>query len=153
MPASPYAIAVVWPWLLAGLAFGYLLGGGLALPGSQQLTDWLQALAKTCPHISCPSLPPADEQVYRMPHAEHELLPARKPRRAAGAEHWWIASYSALRVGDQTLGADSSQAQQLLDDEVVDTQVLREVPGAARFRVTAEGVVEPMRQPRARRGA
>jgi glycerol-3-phosphate acyltransferase PlsY len=26
MPASPYAIAVVWPWLLAGLAFGYLLG-------------------------------------------------------------------------------------------------------------------------------
>ena len=26
MPASPYAIVVVWPWLLAGLAFGYLLG-------------------------------------------------------------------------------------------------------------------------------
>src|SRR5690606_23567997 len=56
-----------------------------------------------------------------------ELLPARKPRRPA-AEHWWIASYSALRVGDQTLGADSSQAQQLLDDEQVDAQLLREVP-------------------------
>jgi glycerol-3-phosphate acyltransferase PlsY len=26
VPASPYAIVVVWPWLLAGLAFGYLLG-------------------------------------------------------------------------------------------------------------------------------
>ncbi len=26
MPASPYALAAVWPWLLAGLAFGYLLG-------------------------------------------------------------------------------------------------------------------------------
>lgn len=26
MPASPYALALVWPWLLAGLAFGYLLG-------------------------------------------------------------------------------------------------------------------------------
>jgi glycerol-3-phosphate acyltransferase PlsY len=26
VPGSPYAIAVVWPWLLAGLAFGYLLG-------------------------------------------------------------------------------------------------------------------------------
>ncbi len=26
MPASPYAIAAVWPWLLAALAFGYVLG-------------------------------------------------------------------------------------------------------------------------------
>ncbi len=108
-------------------ALGYLLGGGNALAGSEQLGGWLQALAASCPHITCPGLPQADEQVYRMPHAERELLPARKPRRAA-AEHWWIASYSALRVGEQTLGADSSQAQQLLDDEVVDTQVLREVP-------------------------
>ncbi|MFY0996459.1 exodeoxyribonuclease V subunit beta [Pseudomonas juntendi] len=108
-------------------ALGYLLGGGLALASSAQLADWLQALAAGCPHIACPGLPPAQHQVYRMPHAERELLPARKPRRAA-AEHWWIASYSALRVGDQTLGADSSQAQQLQDDEVVDVQVLREVP-------------------------
>ncbi|PYB93336.1 exodeoxyribonuclease V subunit beta [Pseudomonas sp. MB-090624] len=108
-------------------ALGYLLGGGLALASSAQLADWLQALAAGCPHIACPGLPPAQQQVYRMPHAARELLPARKPRRAA-AEHWWIASYSALRVGDQTLGADSSQAQQLQDDEVVDVQVLREVP-------------------------
>ncbi|WBM32090.1 MULTISPECIES: exodeoxyribonuclease V subunit beta [Pseudomonas] len=108
-------------------ALGYLLGGGLALASSAQLADWLQALAAGCPHIACPGLPPVQQQVYRMPHAERELLPARKPRRAA-AEHWWIASYSALRVGDQTLGADSSQAQQLQDDEVVDVQVLREVP-------------------------
>lgn len=108
-------------------AFGYLLGGGLALPSSAQLAGWLQALASACPYIACPPLPLADDQGYRMPHAERELLPARKPRRAA-AENWWIASYSALRVGEQTLGADSSQAQQLLDDEVVDAQVLREVP-------------------------
>jgi exodeoxyribonuclease V beta subunit len=108
-------------------AFGYLLGGGLALPGSEQLAGWLQALAATSPHISCPGLPLANDQVYRMPHAERELLPARKPRRTA-AEHWWIASYSALRVGEQTLGGDSSQAQQLLDDEGVDAQVLREIP-------------------------
>lgn len=26
MPASPYALVTVWPWLLAGLVFGYLLG-------------------------------------------------------------------------------------------------------------------------------
>ncbi|MBC3500444.1 exodeoxyribonuclease V subunit beta [Pseudomonas sp. SWRI59] len=108
-------------------ALGYLLGGGLALPSSGQLAGWLQALASACPYIACPPLPLADDQGYRMPQAERELLPARKPRRAA-AENWWIASYSALRVGEQTLGADSSQAQQLLDDEVVDAQVLREVP-------------------------
>ncbi|MBC7212773.1 MAG: PD-(D/E)XK nuclease family protein, partial [Pseudomonas sp.] len=67
---------------------------------------------------------------YRTPDSQRELLPPRKPRRAA-AEHWWIASYSALRVGDQTLVADSSQAQQLLDDEVLDSQSLREVPAEA----------------------
>ncbi|WP_449431168.1 exodeoxyribonuclease V subunit beta [Pseudomonas putida] len=107
-------------------ALGYLLGGGLALATSGQLAGWLQALAAACPHIACPGLPEANEQAYRMPNAEYQLLPARKPRRAA-AEHWWIASYSALRVGEQTLGADSSQAQQLLDDEVGDGQMLREV--------------------------
>ena len=108
-------------------ALGYLLGGGLPLVGSSQLSDWLQGLLSSCPQIACPGLPEADEQCYQPPHAEHELLPARKPRRAA-SEHWWIASYSALRVGEQTLGADSSQAQQLLDDEVVDAQLVREVP-------------------------
>ncbi|MEN4827311.1 exodeoxyribonuclease V subunit beta [Pseudomonas sp. P39-UII1] len=108
-------------------ALGYLLGGGLPLQGSAQLGDWLRSLQAGCPHIACPGLPAADDTCYRTPHAERELLPARKPRRPA-AEHWWIASYSALRVGEQTLGADSSQAQQLLDDEVVDAQVLREVP-------------------------
>ncbi|KHL73636.1 exodeoxyribonuclease V subunit beta, partial [Pseudomonas putida] len=79
-------------------ALGYLLGGGVQLPGSAQLADWLQNLLAGCPHIACPGLPEPDEERYRSPHAERELLPARKPRRAA-AEHWWIASYSALRVG------------------------------------------------------
>ncbi|MFJ4056822.1 exodeoxyribonuclease V subunit beta [Pseudomonas sp. NPDC089743] len=108
-------------------ALGYLLGGGEPLQGSAQLADWLQSLLAGCPHIACPGLPEADEQRYRTPHAERELQPARKPRRAA-AEHWWIASYSALRVGEQTLGADSSLAQQLLDDEGGAIQLPREVP-------------------------
>ncbi|MFJ4348861.1 exodeoxyribonuclease V subunit beta [Pseudomonas sp. NPDC089401] len=111
-------------------ALGYLLGGGLPLNGSEQLHAWLQGLQSGCQHIACPALPLASDERYRAPHAERELLPARKPRRAA-AEHWWIASYSALRVGEQTLGADSSQAQQLQDDEVVDSQLLREVPADA----------------------
>ncbi|MFK3774109.1 exodeoxyribonuclease V subunit beta [Pseudomonas sp. NPDC089406] len=111
-------------------ALGYLLGGGLPLAASSQLGEWLDALQAATPAIARLPLPEADEQRYRSPASTLELLPPRKPRRAA-AEHWWIASYSALRVGDQTLIADSSQAQQLLDDEVLDSQLLREVPAEA----------------------
>ncbi|TLP63635.1 MULTISPECIES: exodeoxyribonuclease V subunit beta [Pseudomonas] len=111
-------------------ALGYLLGGGQPLASSAQLGEWLQALGAGSSAIVSMPLPEADEQRYRIPLSQRELLPARKPRRAA-AEHWWIASYSALRVGDQTLIADSSQAQQLLDDEPLDSQLLREVPAEA----------------------
>ncbi|QXI37896.1 exodeoxyribonuclease V subunit beta [Pseudomonas xantholysinigenes] len=111
-------------------ALGYLLGGGLPLAASSQLGDWLDTLAASSPSIARLALPEANEQRYRMPDSQRELLPPRKPRRAA-AEHWWIASYSALRLGDQTLVADSSQAQQLLDDDALDSQQLREVPAQA----------------------
>ncbi|MCE0914963.1 MULTISPECIES: exodeoxyribonuclease V subunit beta [unclassified Pseudomonas] len=111
-------------------ALGYLLGGGLPLAASSQLGEWLSTLAAGNPAITHGPLPEVQALCYRMPDSQRELLPPRKPRRAA-AEHWWIASYSALRVGDQTLVADSSQAQQLLDDEVLDSQALREVPAEA----------------------
>ncbi|WP_288518989.1 exodeoxyribonuclease V subunit beta [uncultured Pseudomonas sp.] len=111
-------------------ALGYLLGGGLSLAASSQLGEWLAALAAGNPAITHGPLPEVQALCYRTPDSQRELLPPRKPRRAA-AEHWWIASYSALRVGDQTLVADSSQAQQLLDDEVLDSQSLREVPAEA----------------------
>ncbi|WP_252092023.1 exodeoxyribonuclease V subunit beta [Pseudomonas sp. MWU13-3659] len=108
-------------------ALGYLLGGGSALKASGELSEWLRMLVADSPAIASGPVPEADAQCYRMPESQRELLAPRKPRRAA-AEHWWIASYSALRVGDQTLVADSSQAQQLLDDEVLDSLQLREVP-------------------------
>ncbi|MDN4499428.1 exodeoxyribonuclease V subunit beta [Pseudomonas mosselii] len=111
-------------------ALGYLLGGGLSLAASSQLGEWLATLAAGNPAITYGPLPEVQALCYRTPDSQRELLPPRKPRRAA-AEHWWIASYSALRVGDQTLVADSSQAQQLLDDEVLDSQSLREVPAEA----------------------
>ncbi|MBV4506902.1 exodeoxyribonuclease V subunit beta [Pseudomonas sp. BW13M1] len=111
-------------------ALGYLLGGGLPLAASSQLGEWLATLAAGNPAITQGPLPEVQALCYRTPDSQRELLPPRKPRRAA-AEHWWIASYSALRVGDQTLVADSSQAQQLLDDEVLDSQSLREVPAEA----------------------
>lgn len=108
-------------------ALGYLLGGGQPLPTSAHLRQWLQTLAGSGEHIGVEDLPEGDDTVYRIPPSQHESLPARRPRRAA-AEQWWIASYSALRVGEQTHGADSSAAQQLLDDETVDVQQLRQIP-------------------------
>lgn len=108
-------------------ALGYLLGGGAPLPASSQLSEWLGNLQAACAAIACQSVPEAADAKYLSSRAGHELLPARKPRRQA-AENWWIASYSALRIGDEGLTADSSQAQQLLDDERPDVQQLREVP-------------------------
>ncbi|MEG0968246.1 MAG: exodeoxyribonuclease V subunit beta [Pseudomonas sp.] len=118
--------------LLHRSALGYLLGGGAPLAASSQLRDWLQALQAGCPAIASSSLPEPDEQGYSAPRNQAELLPARQPKRRA-TENWWIASYSALRIGEEslTLAADSSQAQQLLDDERPDPQQLREVmPGS-----------------------
>ncbi|MFB4394383.1 MULTISPECIES: exodeoxyribonuclease V subunit beta [unclassified Pseudomonas] len=107
-------------------ALGYLLGGGESLATSGQLTLWLQRLCGDYASIAHMAPPEANTQRYIARDDGAELLPARKPRRAA-SEQWWIASYSALRIGDQTLGADSSQAQQLLDDEGLDAQRAREV--------------------------
>ncbi|MBJ9978399.1 exodeoxyribonuclease V subunit beta [Pseudomonas sp. S75] len=108
-------------------ALGYLLGGGQALAASTQLHEWLQRWGERSAAISCASLPEVEDQQYRAPRQGTQWQAALKPRRSA-AEQWWIASYSALRVGDHTLTADSSQAQQLLDDEGLDLQRLREVP-------------------------
>lgn len=118
--------------LLHRSALGYLLGGGAPLAASSQLSEWLQALQAGCPAIASNAMPEANEQGYSAPANQAELLPARQPKRRA-AENWWIASYSALRIGEEslTLDTDSSQAQQLLDDERPDPQQLREVmPGS-----------------------
>ncbi|PWB35469.1 exodeoxyribonuclease V subunit beta [Pseudomonas sp. SDI] len=113
-------------------ALGYLLAGGAALNGSTALHGWLAALQQGCPAISHEPLPAADSQRYSAPRNTATLLPLRQPKRRA-AENWWIASYSALRIGEalQDLSDDSSQAQQLLDDEPADPNALREVPAIA----------------------
>ncbi len=113
-------------------ALGYLLGGGAPLASSGQLSDWLKTLQADCPAIASNLMPEADDHSFIAPANTAELLPVRQPKRRA-AENWWIASYSALRIGEESLSltADSSQAQHLLDDERPDPQQLREVaPGS-----------------------
>jgi len=112
-------------------ALGYLLGGGAPLAESAGLKRWLQDLQQDCPALSYGDMPQASAEHYHPPHNEAALLAARIPQRKA-SENWWIASYSALRIGERlSEGSDeapeSPQAQKLFDDERLDPQAPRDV--------------------------
>jgi len=112
-------------------ALGYLLGGGSPLAESAGLKRWVQDLQQDCPALSYGDMPEASAEHYHPPHNEAALLAARIPRRKA-SENWWIASYSALRIGERlSEGSDeapeSPQAQKLFDDERLDPHAPRDV--------------------------
>ncbi|WP_268797923.1 exodeoxyribonuclease V subunit beta [Pseudomonas huanghezhanensis] len=112
-------------------ALGYLLGGGAVLAESTGLKIWLQALAEGAPSLSVERLPEPTPAMFHAPRNDATLIKPRMPRRSA-KENWWIASYSALRIGDTiTDGGDQSpdrpQAQKLFDDERLDPEAPREV--------------------------
>ena len=122
--------------LLHRSALGYLLGGGDVLEESVDLKIWLNGLAQDCDGISRELLPEPAPFSFSPPRNEATLLNPLVPKRRA-AENWWIASYSALRIGDIiTAGADQSpdspQAQKLFDDERLDPDAPRDVvPGGS----------------------
>ncbi len=112
-------------------ALGYLLGGGLPLAESAGLKRWLEDLQQDCPALTYAEMPPATAELYHPPQNQASLLALRVPKRKA-SENWWIASYSALRIGDRmSVGSDeapeSPQAQKLFDDERLDPHAPREV--------------------------
>ncbi|MFY0732365.1 exodeoxyribonuclease V subunit beta [Pseudomonas sp. NFX15] len=112
-------------------ALGYLLGGGAPLAESPTLQLWLRDLQQGCPALAYAEMPEATAEHYQPPKNDAALLAARVPKRKA-SENWWIASYSALRIGDTlSIGTDeapeSPQAQKLFDDERLDPQAPREV--------------------------
>ena len=112
-------------------ALGYLLGGGAALAESAGLTRWLEDLQQDCPALSYSEMPEATSELYHPPRNEATLLAPLIPKRKA-SENWWIASYSALRIGDSmSVGSDEApenpQAQKLFDDERLDPEAPREV--------------------------
>ena len=105
-------------------ALGYLLGGGAPLAESAGLKRWLEDLQQDCPALSYGEMPEATVEHYHPPHNDATLLAPLIPKRKA-SENWWIASYSALRIGDSmSVGTDeapeSPQAQKLFDDERLD---------------------------------
>ncbi|MDO7897251.1 exodeoxyribonuclease V subunit beta [Pseudomonas citrulli] len=112
-------------------ALGYLLGGGVPLAESVALKRWLEDLQQGSEAISCQEMPEATDERYHPPRNEAVLLDPLVPLRKA-SEHWWIASYSALRIGEVlSEGTDAApenpQAQKLFDDERLDPEAPREV--------------------------
>jgi exodeoxyribonuclease V beta subunit len=112
-------------------ALGYLLGGGACLTESAGLQAWLRDLQQGCPAIGWGEMPEATLETYHPPQNTAALLAPLTVQRKA-SENWWIASYSALRIGDSlSIGSDqapeSPQAQKLFDDERLDPQAPREM--------------------------
>ncbi|MFC6335630.1 exodeoxyribonuclease V subunit beta [Pseudomonas sp. CCM 7891] len=112
-------------------ALGYLLGGGAPLTESTGLASWLLGLQEGCPAIHCAEMPELETITFHPPRNEAVLLAPLLPKRKA-AENWWIASYSALRIGENMSAAsleapENPQAQKLFDDERLDPDAPREV--------------------------
>ncbi|WP_044871326.1 exodeoxyribonuclease V subunit beta [Pseudomonas sp. LFM046] len=105
-------------------ALGYLLGGGQALAQSADLTAWLEPFKDALRSDLLPA-PEASEQHYQPQDAAQFEPHWRTPARRAG-EHWWIASYSALRLEEGEVqqpsryddaAPDSAAMQNSTDDE------------------------------------
>ncbi|RAU49697.1 MULTISPECIES: exodeoxyribonuclease V subunit beta [unclassified Pseudomonas] len=116
-------------------ALGYLLGGGEALAESTALAQWLQALVENQPTMRVEPVPVPTDETFNPPPSEVALSKPRLPKRSA-RENWWIASYSALRIGDViTDSGDQSpenpQAQKLFDDERLDPDAPREAQASS----------------------
>ncbi len=110
--------------LLHRSALGYLLGGGQPLSASGVLASWLEPLEKSGECRLLPA-PEANDSSYREATVEQAEPSWPTPARRA-AEHWWIASYSALRTGDSLelpierfddAAPENPAAQKAADDE------------------------------------
>ncbi len=110
--------------LLHRSALGYLLGGGQPLSASGLLASWLEPLGKPGECRLLPA-PEANDSSYREATVEQAEPSWPTPARRA-AEHWWIASYSALRTGDSLespierfddAAPENPAAQKAADDE------------------------------------
>ncbi|MCG6659063.1 UvrD-helicase domain-containing protein [Halomonas campisalis] len=94
---------------LEASALGQLLGNGEALT-PENLGAALAALKGNEPAIVIEPAPPATAELFTPAQGEGELGEARRPTRPA-REHWWIASYSALRTSGAILEPMPAPAQ------------------------------------------
>ncbi|WP_321927634.1 exodeoxyribonuclease V subunit beta [Paraburkholderia guartelaensis] len=84
-------------------AFGYLLGGGAAIP-AEETEAWLGALRGPCTDIAVAPAPAARRDVLALRdtgavRGEARMLAHRE------RERWWIASYSSLKTLETQIGS------------------------------------------------
>ncbi|WP_163558198.1 exodeoxyribonuclease V subunit beta [Halomonas sp. NO4] len=93
---------------LEASALGQLLSNGESLT-PENLGDKLTALRGNEPAIAIQPAPPATAERFTPAQGDGELGEARLPTRPA-REQWWIASYSALRIGGTLLEPQAAPA-------------------------------------------
>ncbi|CAK0780373.1 RecBCD enzyme subunit RecB [Gammaproteobacteria bacterium] len=93
-------------------AMGYVLAGGRPISATE-LDTALAVLKGDCPSLRIEPAPIANQQKYLPNTVAPVLVEARKITKRV-AEHWWIASYSALKLdvtgkgeASQTIGPDA----------------------------------------------
>ncbi len=91
-----------------GSATGQLLANGEALSPAG-FSEALARLKGDCAAIEIAPAPPAHAQIVRQTERDDALGEARIPTRPA-REHWWIASYSALRLSGEIVSVESASA-------------------------------------------
>ena len=92
-------------------AFGYLLAGGAPIAPAA-LEAHLLALKGAADCIAVAPAPEPTGERYAAPAADAAPGRARRPRRSV-REHWWIASYSALKTGGHGDGLPPAAADAL----------------------------------------
>ncbi|WP_061290685.1 exodeoxyribonuclease V subunit beta [Azotobacter vinelandii] len=120
-------------------ALGYLLGGAVPLERSAALADWLAPL-DVAGESAVLEAPEASGERFVEQAVARSKPQWRTPARSA-AEHWWIASYSALRIGagEERL-ADSQIPASRFDDAAPDSPAAQKVADDER-----ESVFVPLR--------
>ncbi|HGN1672181.1 TPA: PD-(D/E)XK nuclease family protein, partial [Pseudomonas aeruginosa] len=124
-------------------ALGYLLGDGQSLAASKELTNWLDPLINPL-RSTAAVVPEASQQSYAATQEDLPPVQWSTPVRSA-AEHWWIASYSALRFEEgatapasrhDDAAPDSLAMQNSTDDDssdAVPAALLTSAQGLHRF--------------------
>nr|WP_163502166.1 exodeoxyribonuclease V subunit beta [Halomonas socia] len=91
-----------------GSAIGQLLANGDSL-GPTAFSQAVNRLKGNCAAIEIAPAPPAHAQIVTQSERDELLGEARTPTRPA-REHWWIASYSALRLSGDMFSIETTTA-------------------------------------------
>ncbi|MBL8394651.1 MAG: exodeoxyribonuclease V subunit beta [Candidatus Accumulibacter sp.] len=113
-------------------AFGYLLGGGEAM-APDTLPQALETWREDCPHIALLPAPAASNERF-LPQAAARLAGSARRSRHIVREHWWVASYSALKtVSEDEAAVSANPADTPAED------VFREMRAAQNAAAVADG--------------